>query len=477
MKTAVTLLSFGGKEKTHLAWNGATREQLDIDRRYNSAGEHLDAYGNIVYYDNETDNYQQHHAQLHVTHRFTSQWSLAATAHYTFGTGYWENYDEWVQLGITQKGLINHFYGGILSAKYVHEKVDVQMGIALNNYHGIQYGNIDTCYSTNFKEYYRGYGDKLDGNVYAKANWRVFHRGQEKLSLYGDLQYRLVDYRISGDNENSSSAWERVPVSMHKTWHFFNPKAGLTYDNGGHRLSATFAIANREPARANFTNNADDKDPLPEQLFDYELGYSYTSTRNARIPWTIGLNLYMMDYTNQLILTGEMNSIGILLTKNVKDSYRLGAEFSFGVDWTKWFSWRGNLTWSRNQWKDGQTWKTISFSPDWIAGNTFDFHVAGFAADIQTQVVSNQYLDNTMDKSVQLNTYTVTNVTLSYDLPLQKYKVAYMPNITLRCQINNLFNSKYESNGYVYEDAYTPKTAYYMAQAGINVHAGVSVQW
>ena len=477
MKTAVTLMSFGGKEKTHLAWNGATREQLDIDRRYNSAGEHLDAYGNIVYYDNETDNYQQHHAQLHVTHRFTSQWSLAATAHYTFGTGYWENYDEWVQLGITQKGLINHFYGGILSAKYVHEKVDVQMGIALNNYHGIQYGNIDTCYSTNFKEYYRGYGDKLDGNVYAKANWRVFHRGQEKLSLYGDLQYRLVDYRISGDNENSSSAWERVPVSMHKTWHFFNPKAGLTYDNGGHRLSATFAIANREPARANFTNNADDKDPLPEQLFDYELGYSYTSIRNARIPWTIGLNLYMMDYTNQLILTGEMNSIGILLTKNVKDSYRLGAEFSFGVDWTKWFSWRGNLTWSRNQWKDGQTWKTISFSPDWIAGNTFDFHVAGFAADIQTQVVSNQYLDNTMDKSVQLNTYTVTNVTLSYDLPLQKYKVSYMPNITLRCQINNLFNSKYESNGYVYEDAYTPKTAYYMAQAGINVHAGVSVQW
>ena len=290
-QTAVTLMSFGGKEKTHLAWNGATREQLAVDRRYNSAGEHMDAYGNIVYYDNETDNYQQHHAQLHVTHRFNPQWMLSATAHYTFGTGYWENYDEWALCGITQKALKNHFYGGILTAKYVHEKADVQVGAALNNYNGIQYGNIDTLYGNNFKEYYRGYGDKLDGNVYAKANWRVLHRGSEKLSLYGDLQYRLVDYRISGDNENNCTATYREQVDVHKTWHFFNPKAGLTYDNGGHRLSATFALANREPARANFTNNSGGDEPKPERLFDYELGYSYAS-RGGIIPWHAGMNLY-----------------------------------------------------------------------------------------------------------------------------------------------------------------------------------------
>ena len=479
-KTAVTLMAFGGKEKTHLAWNGLTREQIREDRRDNTAGEHLDAYGNTVYYDNETDNYQQHHAQLHITHRFNRQWMLAATAHYTYGTGYWENYDEWYLCGIAQKGLVNHFYGGILTTKYIHEKVDVQAGIALNNYNGIQYGNIDTLYGNNFQEYYYGHGDKLDGNVYARANWRVLHRGREKLSLYGDLQYRLVDYRISGDNENNSTATTREEVSFHRTWHFFNPKAGLTYENGGHRLSATFAMANREPARSNFTNNGSTEEPCPERLYDYELGYNYRSDgitpSGYAMPWQLGLNIYMMDYEDQLILTGEMNSFGILLTDNVKRSYRVGAELTFGVDWTRWFRWEGNLTWSRNQWKDGSAWKTISFSPDWMAGNRFHFHIAGFAADLQTQVTSSQYLDNTMDKALQLDAYTVTNLMLSYALPLHKVQMRHIPHVTLRCQINNIFDTRYESNGYVYDDAIT-KTAYYFPQAGINVHAGFSVEW
>ena len=485
-KTAVTLTSFGGKEKTYMAWYGVdynTAYGIDgVNRRYNPAGEYMDEKGNIAYYDNQTDNYQQHHVHLHIGHRFNTYWTISATGHYTYGTGYYEmlipDYETYLADNITQKGLRNHFYGAILSAKYIHEKADLQIGMAFNRYTGLQYGNIDTlCTGTAFIPYYEGHGVKMDGNLYAKANWRVLQRGKETLTLYGDMQYRLVDYRIWGDNEETS--WLNYPqtIDTHHTWHFFNPKAGLTYDNKGHRLSATFAVAHREPTRNNFVTNTRPEDPRPERLYDYELGYSYTSagvlSNGCAIPWHIGLNLYWMDYDNQLITTGDVSSVNYLITNNVKNSYRCGTELQFGVEWTKWFAWKGNLTWSRNRWKDQNTWRTISFSPDWTAGNQFCFHHAGMRADIQTLVVSEQFLGNYEDKEARLKAYTVTNLMLGYQLPLHKSRHArYIPNITLRCQINNLFDSRYVNNGGT-DGTYV----WYFPQAGINVHGGFVVQW
>ncbi len=482
-RTAVTLTAFGGKEKTYMAWNGVDYDHAygvkGADRRYNPAGEYIDSNGNFAYYDNQTDNYQQHHVHLHVGHRFNLNWTLSATAHYTFGTGYYEmlmpDYTTYEAAEIVQKGLRNHFYGGILTAKYVHDKVDVQMGIALNQYRGKQYGNIDTTLfvQRQFIPYYEGFGLKTDGNIYAKANWRVLHRGKEKLSLYGDLQYRLVDYKIWGDNEETSYLDAPDPINKHHTWHFFNPKAGLTYENRGHCLSATFALAHREPTRNNFVTNTTPEEPKPEVLYDYELGYSFTSPGTLKsgysMPWKVGLNLYFMDYDNQLITTGDVSSVGYLITTNVKRSYRAGVEFLFGVDWTKWFRWQGNLTWSRNQWKDSDRWRTISFSPDWTAGSLFSFHHAGFNADLQTLVVSSQYLGNTEDRNAQIGAYTVTNLLLRYLLPIKNKNV---PDITLKCQINNLFDSKYVNNGGT-DGTYV----WYFPQAGINVHAGFQVEF
>ena len=486
MKSAVTLTAFGGKERTYMAWYGVDYNTAwginGANRRYNPAGEYVDKDGNTAYYDNQTDNYQQHHVHLHIGHRFNIHWTLSATAHYTFGTGYYEmlmaDWNTYEADNITRKGLRNHFYGGILSSKYVHEKVDVQMGLALNQYRGLQYGTIDTtCTGDRFISYYEGFGLKTDGNIYAKANWRVLHRGREKLSLYGDLQYRIVDYKIWGDNEEKSVLFSPEAINKHHTWHFFNPKAGLTYDNGGHRLSATFAMAHREPTRNNFVLATGPEDPKPERLYDYELGYSYSSAGILKsgyaMPWTIGLNLYMMDYDNQLIATGSVSSVGYINTINVKDSYRTGAEFQFGVEWTKWFSWKGNVTWSRNKWKDAAQWRTISFSPDWTAGNIFSFHAAGFNADIQTLVVSSQYLSNDEDPNATLKAYTVTNLMMTYALPFHTLRNARnIPDITLKCQLNNLFDTKYVNNGGT-DGTYV----WYFPQAGINVHAGFVVQW
>ena len=519
-KTEVVGRFFGGSEKTGMGWDGVDYNTAyginGADRRYNPAGEYTttaaDGSDSTAYYPNQTDNYAQQHAQLSINHRFTPQWSLSATAHYTHGAGYYEQYKRkklsyWglpyshKAYGMYRKQLDNHFFGGVLSAKYISEPVDLQFGGAANYYLGDHFGTLHYLEDIPLPisnspypyEYYRNNARKTDANVYAKANWRIINRAQEKLSLYADLQYRYVRYERNGMNDE-----DMTDLPLKVDFHFFNPKAGLTYQNRGHLLAASFAIANREPSRNNYKENVvydastGEYTGLPhaERLYDYELGYTYSHPRFA-----IGANLYFMDYDNQLVLTGEYNDVGAYKTKNVKDSYRMGAEITAGVKITKWLRWDANLVASRNKilnyhqyidlYDDQDNWNwvgqdsvvgttTIAFSPTLTASSLFTFDVAGFTATVQTNVVSKQYLDNTQDENAMLRAYSTTNLNLQYLLPIANRQY---PDIRLMCQINNIFNAKYANNGGAEASRFMDgsRCCWYYAQAGINVHAGFSV--
>ncbi len=277
-KTQVIGRFFGGKEKTYMAWDGVDYNTAyginGADRRYNPSGEYTtkDSQGNdsTAYYPNQTDNYAQQHAQLSLHHRFNTQWSLNATLHYTHGAGYYEQYKKkkynyWgltdplyvtnpkdKSYGLYMKHLNNHFFGAVVSAKYISEALDAQFGAAANDYMGQHWGILDYLATPTLTplpvhyEYYRNSANKIDANAYAKVNWRVINRAQEQLALYGDLQYRFVRYHRDGLNDENM---EDLPLSV--DYHFFNPKAGLTYQNRGHMLSGSFAMANREPSRNN----------------------------------------------------------------------------------------------------------------------------------------------------------------------------------------------------------------------------------
>ena len=519
-KTEVVGRFFGGSEKTGMGWDGVDYNTAyginGADRRYNPAGEYTttaaDGSDSTAYYPNQTDNYAQQHAQLSVNHRFTTQWSLSATAHYTHGAGYYEQYKRkklsyWglpyshKAYGMYRKQLDNHFFGGVISAKYVSEAIDLQFGGAANYYMGNHFGTLhyleDSLIIPINYEYYRNDAKKNDANIYAKANWRIINRAQEKLSLYADLQYRYVRYERNGMNDE-----DMTDLPLEVDFHFFNPKAGLSYQNHGHLLSASFAIANREPSRNNYKENVVYNSstgeytglPHAERLYDYELGYTYSHPRFA-----VGANLYFMDYDNQLVLTGEYNDVGAYKTKNVKDSYRMGAEITAGVKILEWLRWDGNLVASRNKilnyhqyidlYDDQDNWNwigqdsvvgttTIAFSPTITASSLFTFDVAGFMATVQTNVVSKQYLDNTEDENAMLRAYSTTNLNLQYQLPMQQWcKKNNTPDIRLLCQINNIFNAKYANNGGAEASRFMDgsRCCWYYAQAGINVHAGFAV--
>ena len=510
--TQVVARFFGGSEKTGMGWDGvdhATAYGLNgANRRYNPAGEYtttaIDGSDSTAYYPNQTDNYAQQHAQLTFNHRFTPQWLLSATAHYTHGAGYYEQYKRkklsyWglpyshKAYGMYRKHLDNHFFGGVLTTRYISEPLDLQFGGAVNHYIGEHFGTLhyleDTLVLPVNYEYYRNDAKKTDANIYAKANWRVINQGQEKLSLYADLQYRYVRYERNGVNDEDMT---NLPLKVN--FHFFNPKAGLTYQNRGHLFSASFAIANREPNRNNYKENVlfdaatGDYVGLPhaERLYDYEVGYTYSHSRFA-----LGANLYFMDYDNQLVLTGEYNDVGAYKTKNVKDSYRMGVELTAGVKIFDWLRWDGNLVASRNKilnyhqyvdlYDNQNDWNwigqdsivgttTIAFSPSITALSLFTFDVADFTATIQTSVVGKQYLDNTEDENASMRAYSTTNINLQYLLPMKL-------EIRLLCQVNNIFNAKYANNGGAEASRFADgsRCCWYYAQAGINVHAGFNI--
>ena len=529
-RTQLVARFFGGSEKTGMGWDGVDYNTAyginGADRRYNPAGEYTttaaDGTDSLAYYPNQTDNYAQQHAQLSINHRFNPQWSLSATAHYTHGAGYYEQYKRkklsyWglpyshKAYGMYRKQLDNHFFGGVLTAKYISEPLDLQFGGAANSYMGDHFGTLhyleDTLILPINYEYYRNDAKKIDANIYAKANWRIINRGQEKLSLYADLQYRYVHYERNGVNDE-----DMTDLPLKVDFHFFNPKAGLTYQNRGHLLSASFAIANREPSRNNYKENVlydaatGDYVGLPhaERLYDYELGYTYSHQRFA-----LGANLYFMDYDNQLVLTGEYNDVGAYKTKNVKDSYRMGAELTAGIKITQWLRWDGNVVLSRNKilnyhqyvdlYDNQSDWNwvgqdsvvgttTIAFSPSITVSSLFTVDIAGFTATVLTNVVGKQYLDNTQDENASLRAYSTTNLNLQYALPIEQWcqknatmaaECHHLPLVTLLCQVNNMFNAKYANNGGAEASRFADasRCCWYYAQAGINVHLGFKVEW
>ena len=538
-QTMLKLLFFGGNERTYMAWDGVSAEDLANNRRYNPAGQYIDDNGNIAYYDNQTDNYAQQHAQLHITHKFNTKWDINAALHYTHGAGYYEQYKCDANLAdygiladlksdlVRQKHLGNHFYGAVAAANYHSTQLQASLGGGINNYNGNHWGNViwlrtpPTLNNSSFLtphssfpiEYYRNQGNKLDANIYAKANYLI----TTGLNLYTDLQYRHINYRINGINDE-----DLTPINLHKQYHFFNPKAGISYIHQSHTAYFNFAIANREPSRTNFTESGINNIPLPERLYDYELGYQYLHKR-----WGIGANFYFMDYYNQLVLTGQYSDVGAYLTKNVSRSYRIGVELTAGVEITKWLRWDVNATFATNKIIDFSDWvddwsanwsdpivtkhggqvlvnygtTDISFSPNIIAGSNIQFHYAGFEANLLTNYVGRQYLDNTSNPNAMLNDYCVTNLRLAYTLncpPVLGGRAQRVEgvnssfpikNISFFILINNLFNTQYESNGGVYSyfkgpdlnDNYLPHnqhhTPWYYPQAGINLHAGFTINF
>ena len=502
-----------GNEKTGLAWNGVPSELLKTNRTYNSCGLYYDADSNLYHYDNQTDNYQQTHSQLHYNfQRAINQIHnirLHAALHLTRGIGYYEEYQDnifYADYGlvtpytlpadaITRKCMDNYFYGGIFNFEHtIKNKYTWVIGGAINRYQGNTYGTMEWLeHNSNIDKgahWFFGTGDKRQYNIYGKFIVN-FDKKTEKNSsfstLYADLQYRGISYYVGGNNES------RIDITNHFLWNFINPKLGFNHQwskNGSdllHEIYFTFSVANREPTRSDLIDTDIEHRPNPETLYDFEAGYLLHGKK-----YQLATTAYFMYYVDQLVLTGEINSVGAPIMTNADQSFRTGIEIISQYKPLKWFTWKINGTFSLNKilnytefiddWDSGEQRQyfigttNISFSPNIVANNEFIFTpVKNFNISWVTKFVSRQYIDNSSRKEYSIDPYCVNNLQLSYTIHTKP-----IPEIGLYFQINNIFHAQYESNAWLYR-YYLGNAEYrmdgYFPQAGINFMGGITLKF
>ncbi len=487
--TLIKALVFGGEEITGLAFFGLNEARLAEDRRFNDDGLFLDGDGNVQFYDRQTDNYKQDHYQLHITQRFDENWVGNISFHYTYGRGFFEQYiesdpsffngdlafyrlpsfesnGETIERSdlVTERFLNSDFYGTVFSLNYTDTKWNIVLGGGFNRYDGEQFGDVTVAEFAQLPSipfrFFSNVSDKKDFNIYTKATYQL----NEKLSLFGDLQLRNIDYEASGELFDPSGF-----LDVDENYTFFNPKAGLTYrPNNKNNIYFSYARANREPARVDFETG----DPEPESLNDFELGWRYVSPQ-----FQLNTNVYYLDFENQLVLTGQLDEVGFPIRQNSGNSYRLGLEIDAAITLNKW-QLRPNLAISTNKNSDflvednnggftnlGNT--DISFSPGLVAGNVITFNVSeAFSASLFSKYVGEQFITNTNSNPIEA--YFVNDINVQYrlsDIPILK-------SIVFTGQVNNVFDLEYENNGYVFFGE-----SFFYPQAGINFLVGATLNF
>ncbi|WP_425636668.1 TonB-dependent receptor [Algoriphagus yeomjeoni] len=494
----VKLNIFSGKEQTYQAWWGLPESKLESDRTFN-----------YYTYDNETDNYQQDHYQLIYTGKIGSNWKTNAALHYTYGRGYYEQFREDddfasyalpdVEIGgeiisstdiIRRRWLDNDFFGGIASVNYISDdgKWDVILGGGANRYDGDHFGEIiwaRIAGETNIRDrYYDNNAVKDDRNIYLKAT----HEITPGLNLFGDLQVRGINYTFFGVNDD-----QRI-VDGNETYTFFNPKFGLSYErSNGQVWYASYAVANREPKRSDFTDNPITEIPRPERLNNIEAG-----VRAQKGKFNYNANFYLMDYQDQLILTGQINDVGAYIRENVANSYRAGIELSGGYQVSKALTLGGNLTLSQNKIKEFTEYvddystaefqqeeftyedTDIAFSPNTIASAIIEYKpIQNLSLNWMSKYVGKQYLDNSANESRSLDSFFTNDIRISYQVQPRFFK-----SLEVNLMVNNIFNELYEPNGYTFS-YFVPGESqkelvtenYYYPMAGTNFMLGLNMKF
>ena len=489
---------FSGQEQTYQSWNGLPESKLKTNRT-----------DNFYTYENETDNYQQDHYQLIYTGKVGTNWKTNLALHYTYGRGYYEQFrenDRFSRYGlpnviiggetisrtdiIRRRWLDNDFFGFVGSMNYVSDdgKLDFILGGGANRYDGDHFGEIiwaRVAGATNIRDrYYDNNAVKDDRNIYAKATYEI----SKGLNLFGDLQVRGIDYSFFGVND------DRRIVDGQQSYTFFNPKFGFSYEQAGKTWYASYAVANREPTRSDFTDNPITEVPRPERLNNIEAG-----VRAKAGKFRYNANFYYMDYKDQLILTGQINDVGAYIRENVANSYRAGIELDGAFQASEKWTLGGNIAISQNKIAEfteyiddysvtdfvqeaiSYTDTDIAFSPNVVGSAIIEFKpIKNLSLNWMSKYVGKQYLDNTSNDSRSLDAFFTNDIRVSYQMQPRFFK-----SLELNLMVNNVFNELYEPNGYTFSYFVPGETSgrelitenFYYPQAGTNFLFGLVMKF
>ena len=521
-----------GDQRTGITWEGISPEQYAIDRRYNPAGEYHDQYGNVHYYDNETDNYAQHHLQFNYTHSFTDRLSWSTTLNYTRGDGYFENYKAGKSFSkylmeapvidgilyeegdfITKEALANDYFVLNSDLRYTSDFLKLTGGINLSRYDGDHIGSVlwsnvlGDAYDYGSHEWYLNRGLKHEANVFVRGEVPF----AERFTAYADLQYRGVWLEMSGPEDDG------VLLDHKDNWQFFNPRAGLSYRwSKASRAYASAALGHREPGRSDIKELILDAnkalaagvqgrgvDIRPEKMLDLEAGYEYASERLS-----LSANIYMMEYWDMLIETGKLTDVGYAIKENVPRSWRRGLELAASWKALAWLRMGGNITLSTNKirnytayyemYDNMNDWNylgqhhvdfvntDILMSPSLVGMADLTFRPFASSAgslnsaylSLNGKYVGKQYYDNTSSDERAVPAYFVADLSLGYEVPLGKSfdLMDDDSSLSFSLHVHNLFNKMYYADAWLWRAYFKQEDAFY-AETGIYPQAPANIMF
>ena len=516
LENSLRLTYMMGDQKTGITWEGISPEQYEIDRRYNPAGEYYDQYGNIRYYDKETDNYTQHHIQLNYTHSFSDRLAWSTTLNYTRGDGYYENYKTGKSFSkylmqnpvidgveydegdfITREALANDYYVVRSDLKYASGRLNVTGGVNLSRYDGDHIGTViwsdilGDSYDYGSHQWYLNRGLKHEANAYIRGE--MLFAGS--LTAYADLQYRGVWLDMSGPEDDG------VLLDHNVNWQFFNPRAGLSWRmDPSSRIYASAALGNREPGRSDIKElildankaasaGAESRgvDIRPEKMLDVELGYEYAA-ENV----TLSANIYLMEYWDMLLETGKLSDVGYAIKENVPRSWRRGVELAASWEPLPWLQVGGNMTLSTNKIKsytayyemydNMNEWNylgqhkvdfentDILMSPSVVGMAMMTFRPFALASgswksaylSLNGKYVGRQFYDNTSSQERSIPAYFIADLSVGYEIPMHRRSDdAEASRLSMSIHLNNLFNRIYYADAWLWRAYFKEDDSYY----------------
>lgn len=483
------VLFYGGPERTHLAYDGITKEYLngevtgdkDRDRRYNPLS-----------YRGEVDDFFQPHYEVHDTWRLRDDVMLDNSFYLFRGNGFYDQFRidrdlseyfytlpaESLTADILRRRNIAETDGGwVPRATWSHRYGQTVFGAEVRLHEARHEGTIQWASElpedAEPDQHYYDY--QVEKQVYSGYVHNLI-KLTDPLSAMLDLQIKSQRYEMKDD--------QLFDVTFEKNFSAFTPRAGLNYrllkGNSQKSIPLTvvygnLSLAQREPAFrdlynaqdyysspllapnrfANGVNGGEYVGPTleDEKLTNIELG-AIAQWKNAHF----GVNYYRMELTDAIVTdNGQLDDLGNLLSANADKVRHQGIEIVGAVEPIDNLKFSGNLAladhkfvkYSEVDWntyeltaRDGNR---IGQDPEYLANVQVDHTHRNFSAGIGARFVGKQFTDNSEDDETAIDAYTLVHVDLGYQF---KNLPGNVPLVELRLRVNNLLDTEYETVGY-----------------------------
>ena len=333
------ILLFGGPEKTQLAYYGVPYQDLSNTLARRSISPLLPG---------ETDSFFQPQLQVMNDRRVAPGLLLKNTVYAILGNGYFRQFatslptDPVVDNAWTERALRNRQIGWIPRIAWSHERGELTAGLELLFHSGRHDGTVtegsicsDPSCTTNSSVgaplvLYDYTNKKNTASLFVREALQVTPRVTVNL----ELQATRHEFAM-GNDEVRGISWDT-------TYQFLSPRIGVNWNiNDRWNLYSQVTQTESEPTFNNVWNPENPTDPAeyfarydpstnrysdayakPERLTSFELGTGYVSGATR-----LKLNVYRMQFRDEFVFAGGLDSDGLPITTNAGQSLHEGIEF------------------------------------------------------------------------------------------------------------------------------------------------------